>query len=145
MTAIDNCGRLAKLVSSNGAIALFAEMTETSAGDHDTPRGDIWLIENFETRKVVKVRGLVDMAISGGRVENASDVDWRSVEPVLVVLTKTELLVWKGSYPFFEPRRIQFQTPPPNLLPINSVALSDSGTTLLIAANDGQAQRSASD
>ena len=71
------------------------------------------MIEGHDTRKVLKIKSLVEMSLSGGRFENSAEVDWRSNDPVLLVLTMTELIIWKSSYPFFEGRKINFQNGPP--------------------------------
>ena len=131
-------GNIRKLVSSNAAIGLFVE-SETKEQTHfnSTPIGDIFLLENGETKKILSnVKGLLELSICGGRVRNSSDVDWRASEPKMAILTKTRVLIWSPSERLG--RQINFLDPPPNFYPLGSVALFDQGQKLLIAGNDGQ-------
>ena len=138
LASIDNVGNIRKLVSSNAAIGLFVE-SESKEQTHfnSTPIGDIFLLENGETKKILSnVKGLLELSICGGRVRNSSDVDWRASEPKLAILTKTRVLIWSPSERLG--RQINFLDPPPNFYPLGSVALFDQGQKLLIAGNDGQ-------
>ena len=97
------CSSDKNLSKRKAILAFFAENGETDRFDAN-PMGDIWLVEGFHTRKILKISGFVEMAISGGRTENSSDLDWRNSEPVLAILTKKDLQIWKGQFPFFESR-----------------------------------------
>ena len=129
VAAIDQVGRIQRLESSSGAIVLFATRNDKSDGD-------VWLMENGSTRKVLKVKNLVEMSVIGGRVHRSADIDWRSQEPVLALLTLDKVLIWTPQWR--QGKEIDFVQPPPNLLPISSLALFDHGTKIMVAANDGQ-------
>ena len=83
VAAIDQVGRIQRLVSSTGAIALFANKGKSD----EKLNGDIWLLENGETKKILKVKNLVEMSLVGGRTHRSADIEWRSVPPVLALLT----------------------------------------------------------
>merc|ERR1711935_390836 len=93
-------------------------------------------MENGSTRKVLKVKNLVEMSVIGGRVHRSADIDWGSQESVLALLTLDKVLIWTPQWR--QGKEIDFVQPPPNLLPISSLALFDHGTKIMVAANDGQ-------
>ena len=112
-------GTIKKLVSSKAAICIFTvqdghskEPTEFDA----IPAGDVWLLENGDTRKILKVKGLLEISVTGGRLRNSEDVDWRAAEPKVAILTKTYATLWSPLYR--QGCRIEFLEPPPNFYPL---------------------------
>ena len=90
VAAIDQIGKIHRLTSSSGAIAVFASKSKND----DKLNGDIWLMENGETRKILKVKNLLEMSLNGGRVSKSADIEWRSAEPVLALLTLDKVMIW---------------------------------------------------
>ncbi|CBY34800.1 unnamed protein product [Oikopleura dioica] len=145
IASLQDCGEITKVVSTDAAIAVLASRTIDSQSDRKS--GDVWLIENGDSRKVLKVDGIIEISISGGRTKKSSDCAWRSSEPCIVILSRIQaaknrqygyIHIWKPSFGFFNPRTIQFSHPPPNIFPIVSASIFECGEKILLAGNDGQ-------
>ena len=146
IASLEDCGEITKVVSTDAAIAVLASRTIESDSS-DRKSGDVWLIENGDSRKVLKVDGIIEMSISGGRTKKSSDCAWRSSEPCIVILSRVQaaknrqygyIHIWKPSFGFFSARTIMFSHPPPNIFPIASASIFECGEKILLAGNDGQ-------
>ena len=145
IASLEDCGEITKVVSTDAAIAVLASRSFTSQDGRKS--GDVWLIENGDSRKVLKVDGIIEMSISGGRTKKSADCSWRSSEPSIVVLSRVQaaknrqygyIHIWKPSFGYFSPRSICFNNPPPGIFPIVSASIFECGERILLAGNDGQ-------